>query len=329
MFLEGKNIEATQPGINLTSDGAYIICAHYDSVEGSPGADDDGSGVTAVLCAAEIMSKYTFNHDIRFVTFSGEEQGLVGSAYYVEELGENTFAAFNADMIGYAESDYDRDRVNIWSDSNSRVIYEIAEEVGEEYYDYIGLEVIDAGYKGRSDHYRFWEFGYPGIFFQEYLFNEYYHSPQDTIENMDITYATRVIKLMIATLAEFAEPNNYPNTPIKPIGLSNGKPGNEYNFTTISSDPDSDQIYYKWDWGDDNFSEWLGPFDSNVTCEAFYSWEQEDIYNISVKVKDINGAESNWSEPLTFSTPKNKSLSNFNQWFIRFIERYSILEFLL
>ena len=55
-----------------------------------------------------------------------------------------------------------------------------------------------------------------------------------------------------------------------------------------------------WNWGDGNFSEWL------YTNEASYSWEREAKFNISVRAKDTHGAESDWSDPLSFSTPKNK-----------------------
>jgi len=58
-FIYGSNVEATLPGSDENSDEIYIICAHYDAVEGSPGADDDGSGVAAVLTAAKVMRRRT------------------------------------------------------------------------------------------------------------------------------------------------------------------------------------------------------------------------------------------------------------------------------
>ena len=102
----GSNIEATIKGLDSESDEIYLICGHYDSVSRSPGADDDGSGTVGVMAAAKVMSTYTFNHTIRFVTFSGEEQGLLGSKVYAEESyekGEN-IVALNLDMIGYSKN---------------------------------------------------------------------------------------------------------------------------------------------------------------------------------------------------------------------------------
>ena len=89
--LSGFNVEGTLPGLNETSDEIYIVCAHYDSVPGSPGADDDGSGTVAVMSAAKLMSHYAFNHTIRFIAFSGEEQGLHGSYHYAKDNYEHRF----------------------------------------------------------------------------------------------------------------------------------------------------------------------------------------------------------------------------------------------
>ena len=106
---------------------------------------------------------------------------------------------------------------------------------------------------------------------------------------------------------------NPPTKPETPTGPTSGKPGTEYTFATSTTDPDGDAISYMWDWGDGNFSDWID------TNEAAYTWEQEAKFNISVKAKDIYGAESDWSDPLSFSTPKNKAI---NTPFLRFLENH-------
>jgi hypothetical protein len=100
-------------------------------------------------------------------------------------------------------------------------------------------------------------------------------------------------------------PNSPPNKPEKPTGEGNGKPGTTYTYSTRTTDVDGDQVYYLWDWGDGNFSEWLGPFASGVTTSTEKFWAQKGNYSIRVKAKDSNGAESNWSDPLVVIMPKN------------------------
>jgi len=98
--------------------------------------------------------------------------------------------------------------------------------------------------------------------------------------------------------------NSQPDIPETPTGETSGRPGREYSFTTSASDSDDDELYYFWDWGDENYSEWLGPYDSGTECEASYTWQQEANFLIKVKVKDGKGGESYWSEEFIFSTPK-------------------------
>ena len=93
--------------------------------------------------------------------------------------------------------------------------------------------------------------------------------------------------------------------PTKPTitGNHKGKPDTKYTFTASSSDPDNQQIFYMWDWGDGNYSEWLN------TTKATYSWANEDNFEIKVLVKDFYGYESEWSDPFAFSTPKSKTVN--------------------
>ena len=102
------------------------------------------------------------------------------------------------------------------------------------------------------------------------------------------------------------ESNNPPDKPSKPVGRINGKNGILYSYKTSTTDPDGEQVYYLWDWGDDSFSQWLGPYDSGMLADASHSWA-EGSYNIRVKARDIYDLESDWSNPLTITLPKNKA----------------------
>ena len=301
----GNNIEGTLEGIDGSSDEIYIICAHYDSVSGSPGADDDGSGTAAVLAAAYVLSQYEFNHTIRFVAFDGEEQGLLGSYRYAEEAygnGDNIVAVLNGDMIGYATNPTEASMIKIYENSASSWITDFTDEVNQNYEEYFNLTVIPSGSSSGSDHASFWDFNYHAIFYSEYKFNDYYHSSQDIIENMDLDYDTRCSRLMIATLGELAEAQilNYPpDTPDQPNGPTQGVTNKELTFSGVTTDPEGEQIYYMFNWGDNTSSYWVGPYDSGVAGEASHTWTDPGEYDIRVKAKDINESESDWSIPLT------------------------------
>jgi hypothetical protein len=119
------------------------------------------------------------------------------------------------------------------------------------------------------------------------------------------------------------ETNNFP--PNKPTidGQTMGKPGIEYEYYAKTTDPDGDQVYYKWDWGDGSFSEWLGPYDSGVKIPASHSWSQGS-YEIKVKAKDTGGLESEWSDPYPITMPKDKT--RIFSLFLYLIERFPLLE---
>ncbi len=113
-----------------------------------------------------------------------------------------------------------------------------------------------------------------------------------------------------------------PDKPSIPSGILKGKIGEEYAYTTNTNDPDDDEIFYLFDWGDESISNWLGPYKSGESCEASHIWNKYNSYSIRVISKDINGALSEWSDPLTVSMPKN--MINFKELYNKFFEYFSI-----
>lgn len=296
----GSVIEGTLEGINETSDEIYIICAHYDSVTGSPGADDDGSGTAAVLVAADLLSRNAVNHTVKFVAFDGEEQGLLGSHEYARvasQNGDNIVGVLNGDMIGFAISAYDGSNIKIHENTESNWITVFTDNISELYDEYIGLNIIPSGSSSGSDHYSFWQYGYDSIFYFEYNFNDYYHSPEDTIEHMNISYATNCSRLMIATLATLAQAVIPSKPPSKPIisGPTTGVEGEEYEFTFITTDPEGDDVYYFIEWGDDTNSGWIGPYTSGEEAKVTHTWALEGYYEIRALAKDVYEVKSTWS----------------------------------
>jgi len=108
-------------------------------------------------------------------------------------------------------------------------------------------------------------------------------------------------------IVEISSTNSPPEKPDKPSGETSGEAGINYNYSTSTNDPDADQVYYKWDWGDGSYSDWLGPFNSDETAEANHTWGEKGTYSIMVKAKDAKDEESEWSDPLSVTMPKVKN----------------------
>jgi hypothetical protein len=94
-----------------------------------------------------------------------------------------------------------------------------------------------------------------------------------------------------------ASANQPPMNPTRPDGPTTGSTSVTYSFSTQTSDPESQQVFYLWDWGD-GVGDWLGPYDSGVSIEASHSWSVAGDYVVKVKAKDTQGMESGWSDSL-------------------------------
>jgi agmatine deiminase len=102
--------------------------------------------------------------------------------------------------------------------------------------------------------------------------------------------------------------NTPPEQPERPSGKESGNTGSTYLYSTSTTDVDEDPVYYMWDWGDGTISEWVGPFGSGLTATAQHSWTEKGTYSVRVKAKDIQGDESNWSEPLSVTMPLSQTI---------------------
>ena len=112
-----------------------------------------------------------------------------------------------------------------------------------------------------------------------------------------------------------------PLTPGAPQGKTSGKIDEECIYAAVTTDPNGDEIYYMFDWGDGTFSEWIGPAVSGVSVETTHKWTKAGQYEIRVKAFDRYYHEgSEWSDPLVVSMPKNKPI---NAPFLQFLENHS------
>jgi hypothetical protein len=215
-FFDSVNVEATLPGKGDLSEEVLVFNAHYDTVTVSPGAIDDGSGVAAVVAAANALSHFEFNRTIKFVLFSGEEIGLLGSRAYVEELYRNDtdiLAEFNADMIGYSNETPEDYSILLSTSQDVKWIADEIKNVNEIYE--IGVNV-SSGWnisandsRGYSDYWDFLLHGYECVAFWESGHYQYAHTPEDTIEKVNFGYLMDVTKLIVATLAHIADIDVY------------------------------------------------------------------------------------------------------------------------
>jgi hypothetical protein len=96
-----------------------------------------------------------------------------------------------------------------------------------------------------------------------------------------------------------------PATPSEPVGPTHGVRYTDYYYSTSTTDPNNDQLYYLFNWGDGTSSDWLGPYPSGQVTSASHQWSAIGNYSVKVKARDINAATSDWSEPLLVSIVLN------------------------
>ncbi len=92
--------------------------------------------------------------------------------------------------------------------------------------------------------------------------------------------------------------NSAPMKPYQPTGPLEGESGIKYNYTSSTTDPEGDDIYYLFDWGDGTKTGWIGPFKSGINVSISHIWNEKGHYKIKIIVKDINDLMSEWSDSL-------------------------------
>lgn len=209
------NVVAVIPG-TVFPENIIVLGGHYDSLtmfaSTAPGADDNASGTIAVMEAARILSNYSFENTVVFITFASEEFGLFGSNAYARDAsnrGDNILAMLNVDMIGYLAAGDTQD-VDIIAGSGSSGLRELAFWATEQYVPGFPAIVGSGVIGGSSDYASFTKYGYPAIWFFEDVAQDspYIHTVNDTIGQSlnSFELATNCTKSIMATLASLAEP---------------------------------------------------------------------------------------------------------------------------
>ncbi|UCH89061.1 MAG: M28 family peptidase [Thermoplasmata archaeon] len=221
--LELSNLVCTLEGTSEVSDEYIVISAHYDTDHNTDvvGADDDGSGVVALLEIARIISGFEFNTTIKFIFFDAEEEGYIGSYDYASSASANNHEIvtdINVDMIGYnQDSGYP---CIIRTNTNSLDIAQLFSDMNTELG--LGLEVSivnDPAYR-RSDYFNFWDFNYKAINFVEAeeveTCNPFYHTAMDGYDIINFSYLSEMTSLIASGLIELAKvTNSAPTTPLE------------------------------------------------------------------------------------------------------------------
>lgn len=192
VYPTGKNILAIKYGIEDTTMN-IILCAHYDSVTDFC-ADDNASGVSAVLEAARNLREFETRFNIIFALWDEEERNLRGSTYFVENSQiKNTEvnAVINLDMIGWDENYDGKFDVAVFEKSNSYEQLSVINKIVDNVELNLTPNIVFPGGL-LSDHYSFSrrDFG-SMLIIENYFgddFNDYYHSPNDRIEHFNLEY---------------------------------------------------------------------------------------------------------------------------------------------
>jgi len=159
--------------------------------------------------------------------------------------------------------------------------------------------------------------GPSGIFFEVTTQKEIvweYVNPFSVMEKKDVFKIHRYAPDYPGLKALF----NRPNKPSTPNGPADGNAGIEYTYTTSTTDSNGDELYYFFDWDDGTDSGWVGPYNSGAIVSASNVWDSRGSYELRVKAKDTDGVQSEWSDPLSVSMPKNKIFNPFE----RFLENH-------
>ncbi len=217
--ISGTNILAEQQGVRFPSL-KYILCAHYDATAEdtrdsvAPGADDNATGVTAVLEAARLLSRYQTDYTVLYALWDCEEVGCIGSDAYAmaaRARGDSILGVVNLDMIG---TDTDNDSLMYVAAGTAREIADTVNQICQLYRIGLNPQLVFPGIES-SDHASFIRQKYPAMMLIEYHFSisPVNHTSSDRIDRLNLDYFQRQTKLAVATIAYLAgvsQPSSVP-----------------------------------------------------------------------------------------------------------------------
>lgn len=335
------NVIATLKG-TTNPERVYVVSGHYDSMcsdprDGkcdAPGANDDASGTAAVIELARVMSKRKFDATIVFMTVPGEEQGLLGAAYYAEQAKLTAMdieGMFTNDIVGGVltkKNSPNRNRVRVFSegvpsneteqqagtrrsvggenDSASRQLARYIKEQSDKYLKTFKVWMIYRRdrYGRGGDHIPFVERGFTGVRITE-VDEDYTHQHQnvrtekgvfygDTPEFVDFAYTANVTRVNLISLASLA------SAPAKPknVGIVTGRLTNDTELKW-DANKDADLAGYEVVCRDTSAPEWTHSVNVGNVVTYIAKEMSKDNYFFGVRSVDKAGNKS----PVVYPRP--------------------------
>ncbi len=211
-----KNIVAEKKGIT-SPNRVFILGAHYDTVPGSPGADDNASAIAVLLEVARNIQAVPLDNTVRLIAFSLEEYDYVGSTHYVERLRkgeEEILGMISLEMVGFTGSRQDYppylnpkyypnvgDFIAIIGNEGSKELLEKVCRSFKTHIPQLPLEFLMVPGNGEgmeevrlSDHSTFWDQGFQALMVTDtgFLRNPNYHLPSDRMETLNFEFMQKV-----------------------------------------------------------------------------------------------------------------------------------------
>lgn len=209
--INGLNVLGIQKGLKHP-EIIYIVGAHHDAATYFC-ADDNASGVAAVLETARIFSKKCFENTIIYAFWDEEEAGLWGSTHYAKQAKANNqpiYGIINMDMMGYDSNNDRKFDINVCNDPTSLRFADSLVSLIRHYKLALDPQIINPG-NDDSDHAAFWKQGFlNSISYGERFFtddpNPSYHTENDRIEMFNIPYFFELSKLTVGLMTSLAIP---------------------------------------------------------------------------------------------------------------------------
>ena len=223
----GKNFRNIVGRLNPHRAGSIVILgAHFDSVQGTPGADDNASGVAVLLEAARLLARARVGSQVLFCAFNLEELNMIGSGYFAKKLksaGAKVAAMISLEMVGYTDSRpggqkyplglkaFYPDRGNFIGVIGNWRSASLLRRFAQQMRQVRGLPVETLSVPGNgglipaarlSDHSPFWDAGYPALMVTDTSFfrNPHYHGSTDTLETLNFDFMAKVCEGVIGAV---------------------------------------------------------------------------------------------------------------------------------